>query len=166
MDTVAQLSFENESSCSTRIYLLILDMLYSSARNKYPYHIPNVISNDELYGSDPKFVGEVYSMCTQVVELILIQLKTLGTNNNNLRAQCHLSLELFIKMALNGNIASEKTFSLAINLWNLSMKNRKLIDGKLPGKVLMKIESVMQRTSEPQLRHAFEELTNKMKVKM
>lgn len=165
METIAQLSFENESSCLTRIYLLILDMLFTSARKNYPYHIPNVISNDELYGSDPKFIAEVHSMCTQVVELILVQLKLLG-NNNNLRAQCHLSLELFIKMALNGNIASEKTFSLAINLWNLSMKNRKLIDAKLPGKVLMRIESVMQRTGEPQLRHAFEELTNKMKVKM
>lgn len=164
METVSQLSFESGSSCLTRIYLLTLDMLLTSALEKYPYHIPNVISNDELYGSDPKFIDEVHSMCSQIVELILIQLKNIG--NHNARAQCQFALELFLKLALNANISIEKTFTLTLNLWNLAMRNRKLVDAKTPGKFLMKIENFMKRTDDQLLRHAFEELTSKMKVKM
>lgn len=165
LETVKQLSFEPENSCLVRIYLLILDTLLASAREKYPYHILNVISNDELYGSDPKFIDEVHSHCSQVVELILAQLKSLG-NSNNLRAQCQFALELFLKLALNANVANEKTFTLTLNLWNLAMKNRKLIEAKMPGKFLIKIEHLIKRTDDPQLRHALEELTSKMKVKM
>lgn len=165
IDTVERLSFEPESGNLTRIYLLILDTLLASAREKYPYHIPNVISNDELYGSDPKFINEVHSMCSNIVESILFQLKLLG-NNSNLKAQCQYALELFLKLALHANISVERTFTLTINLWNLAMKNRKLIDAKIPGKMLMKIEIVSKQIGDHQLRHAFEELTAKMKIKM
>lgn len=163
-DTVTQLPFEPENSCSTRIYLLILEILLTATHDKYPYHIPTVISNDELYGSDPKFIDEVHLMCSSVVELILVQLKVLG--NNNQRAQCQFALELFLKLALNGNIGSEKTFAFTLNLWNLAMKNRKLIDAKIPGKFLIKIEYISKRMDDPQMQHAFEELLAKMKVKM
>lgn len=166
LETVKQLKFEPESNCSVRIYLLILDMLISSAREKYPYKLPNVISNDELYGSDPKFIDEVHSISSQVVEFILIQLKSLGNNNTNLRGQCQFALELFLKLASNTNVSSEKTFTLTLNLWNLAMKNRKLIEAKMPGKFLIKIENLIKRTGDPQLRHALEELTAKMKMKM
>lgn len=165
IDTVEKLSFEPDSGNLTRIYLLILDTLLASAREKYPYHIPNVISNDELYGSDPKFVNEVHSMCSNIVESILFQLKLLG-NNNNLKAQCQYALELFLKLALHANVAIERTFTLALNLWNLAMKNRKLIDAKVPGKMLMKIENFSKQIDDSQLRNAFEELVSKMKVKM
>lgn len=104
-------------------------------------------------------------MCSQIVESILIQLKLLG-NGNNLKAQCQYALDLFLKLALHANIAVEKTFTLTLNLWNLSMKNRKLLDAKLPGKILMKVDSHMKQIGDQQLRHAFEELASKMKVKM
>lgn len=165
IDTVKKLSFENDSSSLAKIYLLILDMLLISAQDKYPYHIPNVISNDELYGSDPKFIGEIHSMCSQISELILVQLKLLG-DNNNLRAQCTLALDLFLKLVLNANIGNEQMFSLSINLWNLAMKNRKLLDGKVPGKFLMKIQEYIERTSDHHMRQVLVELTTKMKIKM
>lgn len=165
LDTVEKLSFEPESGCLARIYLLMLDILLTSTREKYPYHIPNVISNDELYGSDPKFINEVHSMCSQMVESILYQLKLLG-NGNNSKAQCQYTLDLFLKLALHSNIGVERTFTLTLNLWNLAMKNRKLIEVKIPGKMLMKVENHMKAIGDPQLRHAFEELTSKMKVKM
>lgn len=164
MDTVDKLSFEPESGSLTRIYLLILDTLLASSREKYPYHIPNVISNDELYGSDPKFINEVHSMCSQIVESILVQLKLLS--NGNSKAQCQFALDLFLKLALHANITIERTFTLTLNLWNLAMKNRKLIDAKFPGKMLMKIEYYSKQIGDQQLRHAFDELTSKMKVKM
>lgn len=160
-----KLSFESDSGNLTRIYLLILDTLLTCAREKYPYHIPNVISNDELYGSDPKFINEVHSMCSNIVESILYQLKMLG-NSNNLEAQCQYALDLFLKLALHANIAVERTFTLTLNLWNLAMKNRRLVHAKMPGKMLMKVENFSKQIGDHQLRHAFEELTAKMKVKM
>lgn len=165
IDTVEKLSFEPDSGNLTRIYLQILDTLLTCAREKYPYHIPDVISNDELYGSDPKFVNEVHSMGSNIVEAILYQLKMLG-NNNNLKAQCQYALDLFLKLALHANIGVERTFTLTLNLWNLAMKNRRLVDAKVPGKMLMKIENFSKQIGDQQLRHAFEELTSKMKVKM
>lgn len=165
LDTVEKLSLEPESGCLARIYSLMLDTLLASAREKYPYHIPNVISNDELYGSDPKFINEVHSMCSQIVESILLQLKLLGSGNN-LKIQCQYALDLFLKLALYANIAVEKTFALTLNLWSLAMKNRKFIDAKFPGKILMKVEYHMKQIGDQQLRHAFEELAQKMKVKM
>lgn len=165
LDTVENLSFEPESGCLTKIYLLIIDMLLASTRQKYPYHIPNVISNDELYGSDPKFINEVHSMSSKIVESILYQLKLLG-NGYNLKAQCQYALDLFMKLALHANVTVERTFTLTLNLWNLAMKNRKLIDAKMPGKILMKVENYMKTIGDQQHRHALEELTSKMKIKM
>lgn len=160
-----KLSFESDSNCLARIYLNTLDMLLVAGRDKYPYHIPSVISNDELYGSDPKFIAEVHTMCSQLIESILTQLKQLA-DNNNLRAQCSLSLDLFQKLVLNANISNEKMFTLSINLWNLAMKNRKFLDAKLPGKLLMNIQQMASKTDNHLHRQALEQLTAKMKIKM
>lgn len=166
IETTENLSFENDSNCLARIYLLILDMLLVASRDKYPYHIPNIISNDELYGSDPKFLIELHSMCSRIVESMLIQLKQLG-DQNNYKAQSSLALDLFERIALNGNLFNEKIFTLCINLWNLAMKNRKLIDSKIPGKILMKIQfNVNKINQQQQQRQAFDQLINKMKLKM
>lgn len=140
-------------------------MLLVTARDKYPYHIPSVISNDELYGSDPKFIAEVHTMCSQLIESILAQLKQLA-DHNNLRAQSSHSLDLFQKLVLNANISNEKMFTLSINLWNLAMKNRKFLDAKLPGKLLMNIQQITSKTENQQQRQALEQLTTKMKIKM
>lgn len=165
IETAQRLSFENDSNCLARIYLNILDMLVVTGRDKYPYHIPSVISNDELYGSDPKFIAEVHAMCSQMIDLILAQLKQLA-DNNNLRAQCSLSLDLFQKLVLNANLSNDKMFTLSINLWNLAMKNRKFLDAKLPGKLLMNIQKIASKTENQQQRQALEQLTTKMKIKM
>lgn len=148
-----------------RIYLLVLDTLIVTGQEKYPYHVLNVISNDELYGSDVKFLNEIHSICSQIVELILIQFKQLG-DNNNLRSQSILSLDLFEKIVFYGNLKNEKIFLLCTNLWNLSMKNRKFIDPKLPGKMLMKIQNYLIKITDHQYRQLFEQLTMKMKLKM
>lgn len=44
------------------------------------YYFFSVDSNDVLYGSDPKFIGELNRMCSVVVEEILNHLKYLGAN--------------------------------------------------------------------------------------
>lgn len=106
-------------------------MLSVCAQEYYPYHIPNVVSNDELYGSDAKFIAEINSMSSQVVDQILVQLKAYG-DGNQLRFQSSLALELFVKIVFNADVSKDKMFVLAGNLWNLAMKNRSLLDPKQP----------------------------------
>jgi len=52
-----------------------------------------VVSNDALYGHDPKFMKEVNDLCGQVVDAILLQLRSLGAAQQQ-RAQAQLSMEL------------------------------------------------------------------------
>lgn len=165
LDAIKQYTFTANSTALTTIYLQALDMLTAAAQDSYPYHIPNVISNDELYGSDPKFINEINVICSQIVELILIELKTLGDAQQQ-RTQSLLSLDLFLRVVLNANVAIDKVQQLAINLWILAMKNKNLVDDKWPGRILMKIENYKGRTADQDLRHALEKITSKMKMKM
>lgn len=153
------------SSVLTTIYLQMLDMLTVAAQESYPYHIPNVISNDELYGSDPKFINEINVICSQIVEFILIELKALG-DTQQFRAQSLMSLDLFLRVVFDANVAIDKVQQLAINLWNLAMKNKGLIDDKWPGRILMQIETYKGKTTNQDLRHSLEKITSKMKIKM
>lgn len=109
----------------------MLDQLCVAAQDTYPYHIDGVVSNDELYGSDPKFIAEINAMCGRVVDQLLIQLKGLG-DQQLVRAQTTLALDLFVRVVCHGDISKEKMYQLACNLWNLSMKNRAGLDPKLP----------------------------------
>ena len=131
MDTIKRYQFDTNSTSLSIIYLHILDMLTVAAQEVYPYHIPNIVSNDELYGSDPKFLTEIDSICSQVVDQILLQLKLLG-DANQIRSQCNLALDLFVKIVYSSDVGKEKMFTMASNLWSLAMKNRSSLDPKLP----------------------------------
>lgn len=165
LEAIKQYPFMANSSVLTTIYLQMLDMLTVAAQESYPYHIPNVISNDELYGSDPKFINEINVICSQIVEFILIELKALG-DTQQFRAQSLMSLDLFLRVVFDANVAIDKVQQLAINLWNLAMKNKGLIDDKWPGRILMQIETYKGKTTNQDLRHSLEKITSKMKIKM
>lgn len=92
---VKRYPFDPNNTSLSLVYLAIIDMLTTAAQESYPYHIPNVVSNDELYGSDSKFIAEIDTLCSQCVDLMLFQLKLLG-DNGHLRLQSNLALELFV----------------------------------------------------------------------
>lgn len=62
------------------IFLLILFMIifYLYAKDIVIFFIILVDSNDSMYGSDPKFLNELKSMCSTLVEEVLSYLKTLA----------------------------------------------------------------------------------------
>lgn len=88
-----------------------------------------VISNDELYGHDEKYLNEINKICTQVTSQILINLKVLA-DIGNFRAQAKFSLALFEKIIMFSDINDEKTYQLTINLWNLASKQRTNLEQK------------------------------------
>lgn len=131
LDVIKRYPFDSNNISLPLVYLAIIDMLTTAAQETYPYHIPNVVSNDELYGSDSKFIAEVDNLCSQCVDLMLVQLKLLG-DNGHLRLQSSLALELFVKIVYKADVSREKMFALAGNLWTLAMKNKSTLDPKLP----------------------------------
>lgn len=131
MDVIKCYPFDPNSNGLSIVYLHVLDMLSVCSQEFYPYHITNVVSNDELYGSDNKFIAEINTMSSQVVDQILHQLKAYG-DGNQLRFQSSLALELFVKMVYNADVSKDKMFVLVGNLWNLAMKNRSSLDAKQP----------------------------------
>jgi len=130
LDVVKDYPFDTSNGSLCVIYGHILDMLSIAAQESYPYHIPNVISNDDLYGLDPKFTSEINALCSQVTDLVLIQLKYFGVTHQP-RLQGTLALDLFTRIVMSASLRSEKAFTLAVNLWNLALKNRQSMDAKV-----------------------------------
>uniref|UniRef100_A0A182S6L2 Uncharacterized protein n=1 Tax=Anopheles maculatus TaxID=74869 RepID=A0A182S6L2_9DIPT len=129
LEVVPKYPFESTSNVLSGIYLHVLDFLSVAAQEVYPYHIVNVISNDELYGSDPKFIAEVNELCCTVCDKLLQHLKAL-LESNALRAQSQLALDLFLKIITGADLSVDKMFTLTVNLWNLAVKNRNVIEPK------------------------------------
>lgn len=129
LDVIKKYSFEPNSNILATIYLHVLDFLSVAAQEVYPYHIVNVISNDELYGSDPKFLAEIHSLGCEVCDQILQILKELLESNSH-RQQSQLALELFLKIITGADLTVDRMFTLTYNLWNLAVKHRSMLDAK------------------------------------
>uniref|UniRef100_A0A6B2ED98 Putative membrane protein associated with esophageal cancer in s n=1 Tax=Phlebotomus kandelakii TaxID=1109342 RepID=A0A6B2ED98_9DIPT len=147
------------------IHLSILDMLSTAAQDVYPYHIPGIVSNDELYGSDPKFIAEVDGLCSKIADQILISLKILA-DKGQLKVQSNLALELFTRIVRCTDITRDKQFTLAVNLWNLVTRNKALEDRKPLLGVLAVVEQTRRAHGNTVLGKRLEELVMRMRNKL
>lgn len=75
-------------------------------------------SNDALYGSDQKFIGEIDKMCTVMIREILTQIQKLEAGSK----QSILCMELFVKIVTRNNL-SATMMNLALNLWNVASRD-------------------------------------------
>ncbi|ALC47849.1 CG8202 [Drosophila busckii] len=139
LDVVGRRSFKPNSTAPTIIYLHALDMLYVQSLKQFPYHITGVVSNDALYGHDPKFLVEVNSLCAQVVEAILVQLKTLGASQQT-RDQAQLAMELFMRIVRYADLEKEPLCQLAVKLWLLANKAQAQLDSETIPQTLCSVE--------------------------
>ncbi|CAH1102339.1 unnamed protein product [Psylliodes chrysocephalus] len=139
LNVIRQLEW-NKLNCNLAIlYISVLDLLSSLAKEEYPYHVDKVESNDALYGSDPKFINEVNNMCSIIIREILTLLQDLG----QCRRQSHIATELFVKIVTRSDLSVKSTNTLAINLWHLSMKN-----GYADKSYMIRIKNHLKRRSE------------------
>ncbi|XP_055850032.1 VPS35 endosomal protein sorting factor-like [Episyrphus balteatus] len=164
LDVLKKFPFDLHSIGPVTVYLHALDMLYIESLDSFPYHIPNVVSNDGLYGGDLKFITEVNCMCAQIVEHILSQLKSLGFANQ-LKAQSTLALELLLRIIRYADVSKEKIFALAVNLWNLAIKHEGNADQKIVAMTLKCVEEVKTLTTNEVRSQKLNELLNRMKTK-
>ncbi|XP_052903515.1 VPS35 endosomal protein sorting factor-like isoform X2 [Anopheles moucheti] len=165
LGVVPKYPFELNSSMLSSIYLHVLDFLSVAAQEVYPYHIVNVISNDELYGSDPKFIAEVNEMCCTVCDKLLQHLKAL-LESNALRAQAQLAMDLFLKIITGADLSVDKMFTLTVNLWNLAVKNRNVIEPKQLQSVITYTEHLAQTTQIESQRQCLWMLLERMKSRI
>ncbi|XP_026817702.1 UPF0505 protein C16orf62 homolog isoform X1 [Rhopalosiphum maidis] len=110
------------------LYLYVLDILATATLDTYPYRIPDVDSNDVLYGREPQFVADVDSICTVVLDNILERLYSLVDKPNS---QTKLAFELLLHVVVRADLNEIQMATLAVNLWKLSKKNKTIMDSKI-----------------------------------
>ncbi|XP_055614690.1 VPS35 endosomal protein sorting factor-like [Uranotaenia lowii] len=165
LDVVKKYSYEPNSNTIVSIYLHILDFLSVATQEVYPYHIVNVISNDELYGSDPKFLAEINNIACEVCDQILQSLKQL-LETNAIRQQSQLALDLFLKIITGADLTVDRMYTLTYNLWNLAVKNRSVLDPKQLHQIYSYTEHLADVTQMESQKHALQLLLDKMKSRM
>lgn len=163
LEKIKDFQFDVAQGGQAMIYLNVLDSLCWCAQDAYPYHFHNVVSNDQLYGADPKFINEINEMATGVVEELLVMLKTFG---DKVKLQCSIALDFFERVATKADLRDDKIFQLALNLWNLTVKNRQLLEPKVHLKMLQHLESVKAASKNQNYRHRMEELMDRLKSKL
>ncbi|KYN21342.1 UPF0505 protein C16orf62 like protein [Trachymyrmex cornetzi] len=151
-----QRCFEENTSTKPYLYLRVLDLLSTVAQENYPYHIDKVDSNDKLYGSDQKFIGEVNKICSKIVEEILGHLKYLGSTEQ-FDKQSALALELFNCFIIRADLRDTALANMAVNLWHLSQRH-----GSVDSKVTMRTKAYMTQKSHHREYEHFAEILKKM----
>ncbi|VEN48574.1 unnamed protein product [Callosobruchus maculatus] len=119
LNVIRDMDWNKQNCVLGSLYINVLDLLSAMSQEEYPYHVDRVESNDALYGSDPKFLSEINTMCSIIVGEVLTLLKELG----NCRRQSQLAVELFLRIALRADLGEKALSVLAQNLWQLSLKN-------------------------------------------
>lgn len=163
IERIKMYPFEPLQANQATIYLNILDMLCCCAQVTYPYHLHNVVSNDQLYGTDPKFINEINEIASGVVEELLVVLKTFS---DKVKLQCSVAFELFERVATKADLRDDKIFQLALNLWNLTVKNRHVVESKGHLKMIHHLEMVKTFTKSQSYRQQMDELINRIKSKL
>lgn len=163
LDKIKEIPFDPALGNLAAIYLNVLDMLCCCAQDTYPYHLQNVVSNDQLYGADPKFINEINEIATTIVDELLGLLKTYS---DKVKLQCSIALELFERVATKADLNDDKIFQLAVNLWNLTIKNRQAIEPRVHIKILHRLESAKASSKHRNYRQRMDELINRIKSKL
>ncbi|XP_022318792.1 VPS35 endosomal protein-sorting factor-like [Crassostrea virginica] len=149
-------TWESQTDYKVLVYTRVLALLSAISQDSYVYHADKVDSNDSMYGSDPKFLNEVKSMCSTLVEEVLSHLKMLAQSELYKR-QSVVSMELFQTIICHGDIREPSLLSLATNLWGLAQKH-----GELDTKVMIRsLNGVKCKAASTGIRE-YSELVNKL----
>ncbi|XP_033107964.1 VPS35 endosomal protein sorting factor-like [Anneissia japonica] len=150
-------TWEQGSAAKIKVYMSVLCLLAAESQETYAYHIPNVDSNDSLYGSDKKFLAEINGICNTLVGEILDYLKTLSQSEAGLKRQAATALQLFHHIVVFGDISKQPIATLATNLWNLGKKH-----GHGDTKFMVRLLDHMKRLAAGSDGKAYKEMVSKM----
>ncbi|XP_029953545.1 VPS35 endosomal protein sorting factor-like [Salarias fasciatus] len=123
LNMVQDYTWEDSSDAKVRVYISALPLLAAMSQESFLYSIPEVDSNETLYGGDPKFLSEINKLCETLIGQILDHLKALSRDDQSARRQSALAFSLFAVLLAHGELRNNKLSQLAVNLWNLSHKH-------------------------------------------
>ncbi|XP_043568104.1 VPS35 endosomal protein-sorting factor-like isoform X2 [Chiloscyllium plagiosum] len=148
LNVIQDYIWEDHSDSKVRIYINVLHLLAAASQETYLYHVEKVDSNDNLYGSDPKFLAEINKLAETLIGQILDHLKTLG-KDETLKRQSALALSLFNSILTHGDLQNHKLNQLTINLWNLAQKH-----GFADTKIMVRtLEHIKRQSKQPSMSH-------------
>lgn len=110
-------------------------------------------------------MNEINKLCTQVTSQILLSLKALA-DAGNYRIQATLALQLFQKIVLYSDILDGKSYQLAVNLWNLAIKQRVNVKNADFVRYLTLIEEEIELADDNHRKGRLIELYNRVKAKL
>ncbi|GFY51218.1 VPS35 endosomal protein sorting factor-like, partial [Trichonephila inaurata madagascariensis] len=156
LNVIQGYSWVKVSDVKSLVYLNVLNLLSALSQESYIWSIDGVDSNDALYGSDPKFIGEINKICSTLLDEILAHMKFLGDRGTFQKQSC-LALELLCHIVAHGDLSNDSLFNLAYNLWFLAHRHGH-VDQKLAANCLSYIK-VRAYKGGP-----YQELANKVQV--
>ncbi|XP_056017683.1 VPS35 endosomal protein-sorting factor-like [Ostrea edulis] len=149
-------TWETQSDSKVLVYTRVLALLSAMSQDTYIYHADRVDANDSMYGSDHKFLNELKSMCSTLVEEIVTHLKMLAQSEMYKR-QSILSIELFQTIVSHGNMKEQTLFSLATKLWGLAQKH-----GEIDTKVMVRSLNAVKHKADSTSFREYSELASKL----
>ncbi|XP_061175069.1 VPS35 endosomal protein-sorting factor-like [Saccostrea echinata] len=156
LNIIQNYTWEPQSDAKVLVYTRVLALLSAMSQDSYIYHADKVDANDSMYGSDPKFLNEIKTMCSTLVEEVLNHLKMLAQSGMHKR-QCTIALELFQTIIAHGDIREQSLFSLAAKLWGLAQKQ-----GELDTKTMVRsLNGVKSKATSTSIRE-YSELASKL----
>ncbi|XP_072043735.1 VPS35 endosomal protein-sorting factor-like isoform X2 [Amphiura filiformis] len=123
VNVIEDYTWENNTDAKAKVYISVICLLSAAAQDQYLYHIDQVDSNDTMYGTDKKFINEINTMCSTLIEQVLDHCKTLSQDDSQKKRQSALALEFFNRLVIHADLSNQSMFGLAQNLWNLSQKH-------------------------------------------
>ncbi|XP_062589752.1 VPS35 endosomal protein-sorting factor-like [Saccostrea cucullata] len=156
LNIIQNYTWEPQSDAKVLVYTRVLALLSAMGQDSYIYHADRVDANDSMYGSDPKFLNEIKTMCSTLVEEVLNHLKMLAQSGMHKR-QSVIALELFQTIIAHGDIREQSLFSLAAKLWGLAQKQ-----GELDTKTMVRsLNGVKSKATSTSIRE-YSELASKL----
>nr|XP_039249347.1 VPS35 endosomal protein-sorting factor-like [Styela clava] len=102
------------------VYIKVLSLLSAYSQDRYLYRVEYVDSNEHLYSSDEKFLAEISSIGTTLLDELFAFLTASSQYKSNDRAA--VASELFSTIIAFGNIEAPCMQKLAVTTWNLMIK--------------------------------------------
>lgn len=93
-------------------------------------------------------------------------LEILKDLNDRSSLQSKVALDFFERVITKADLTDDKMCTLALNLWNLSLKNRHQIDHKMHMNVIGHIESFKTFQKNKQVRSRLETIIAKIRTKL
>lgn len=147
-NALGKYQWQSHTGVQTRAYLSILALLNVYSQSKFPYRMPHVESNDELYGSSPGYMEELGEVTSQCMDEIIRQLTALTadkSDNSTKVIQTKLLLELNCQLASSMEFTDE-TVAYMGKLLELVNRNKASLTAKQDIKFAqVSVESIMLR---------------------